>query len=190
MRAFRGSALALLLGAAPFGCLGGQTGQPTSAVGGDCGETVREVPPDRAVRGVIPLDAAQALEGSYTESFVWVDDTGAPLPDVPPDEISVTFTYDGGAARYDPCGRGGPDVEMVVDVALRDGGLSTSGTARVAFYPDPVGPSGDFAGFSLGTTELAISGVLTRTSAATSVSGKLLTADLPPPLREGRYPEP
>ena len=125
-------ALALLGCVLPFGCLGGQTGQPSSDTGsgGGCNSPTSEIPVDRTVRRVVPLDAALALQGSYTEPLVWSDTSGAALLAVEPDELTLTFTYEDGLAFYNPCGLGGPEIDVAIDVVTRDSGIVDSGVAR------------------------------------------------------------
>jgi hypothetical protein len=177
---------ALVLSLAAFGCLGGQTGQPTVDTG--CMAPVVNVPVDEAIRGIVPLDAARALEGSYTQPFVWVDGFDVLLPGVTSDQMGLTFTYDGGAARYDPCEHGGPDIQMTLDVSLRDAGLVETGTALVSFYPGPPRRDGVFGKFSLGTATSLVTGNLTRADTGTLVSGSLSTSALSVPLRQGHFP--
>jgi hypothetical protein len=185
-------AVALLL--LPFGCFGGQTGQPGSALGG-CETPTVEVPVDRPLRTVVPIDAARALEGTQTFALVWVDSLGVPLDSVPEDELTLTFTYDGGSARYVPCGHGGPDIEMTLDVSTRDSGLVESGTAWVSFYaprsgPEPYGPSGEIGSFSFSGSVARVSGQLLPADRGTVRSGRVNTLALPAPFRSGRFPPP
>jgi hypothetical protein len=186
-----GGAVLLLL---PFGCLGGQTGQPTAANAG-CDTPTVSVPVDRPLRGVVPVDAARAMEGTQTLPFVWVDAYGEPLPGVPEDELTLTFTYEGGTARYNPCNHRGPDVEMTLDVSTRDSGLADSGTAWVSFYPpgtgpQPYGPSGESGSFSFSGSMVGVSGQLLPADGGTVRSGGLTTTVLPSPLGRGRFPPP
>jgi len=188
-------ALALMLAGAPFGCLGGQTGQPTADTGSGCNAPTVEVPVDRPVRTVVPIEAAQALEGTHTLPLVWVDEDGVPLPNVPEDELTLTFTYDGGIARYNPCGHGGPDIEMTLDVVTRDSGLADSGTAWVSFFPprsgpDPYGPSGESGRFSLTGASAVVVGTLLPNGGGAVGSGSIDGTTLDPPFDRGLFPGP
>lgn len=188
--ALLGGAVLVLL---PFGCGGGQTGQPTSA--GACDTPTLDVPVDRPLRTVVPLDAARALEGTQTLPLIWVDEVGAPLVGVPEDELTLTFTYDGGAAHYNPCHHDGPDVEMTLDVTTRDSGLVDTGTVWVSFFaprtgPQPYGPSGESGSFSFFGTVASVSGRLLPGDGGAIRSGVLTTAALPSPLGRGRFQTP
>jgi hypothetical protein len=185
VRLLRALAFALL----PFGCLGGQTGQPSST-GGGCDEPTVEIPVDRPHRGVVPIDAGQALEGTHTLAITWIDDQGVPLPEVPTDEITLTFTYDGGTARYAPCDHGGPNVEMTLVVTTRDSGLVDDGTAWVSFFPprsgpEPYGSTGESGSFVFSGTYLSVSGRLIPDDGGTVRSGRITTTALAPPLGLG-----
>jgi hypothetical protein len=183
----RAFALALALASSTFSCLGGQTGQPM-VDGGGCPAPTVNVPVNEPIRGVVPADAAQALEGSYTQPLVWVDDFGERLPDLAADQMVLTFTYEGGIARYNPCAHGGPDIQMTLDLSLRDSGLVETATAWVSFYPEPPGADGVFGEFSFSTPTTWMIGSLTRTNVGTAVSGTLMTSALPSPLSNGRFP--
>jgi hypothetical protein len=184
--------LALALAVLPFGCLGGQTGQPMSDTGGGCTQPTVEIPVDRPIRRVIPIDAARALEGAYTEPLVWVDALHVPLAAVEQDEITVTFTYDGGRAFYNPCGYGGPEIDLTLDLVTRDSGIVDTGVARVVFYPpgtgpEPFGPSGEFGNFRFVGASASLGGSLRVNGGVTTVSGFLSTPSLPP-FRYAKFP--
>jgi hypothetical protein len=190
VRLVRALALALL----PFGCLGGQTGQPSSTSGG-CDEPTVEIPVDRLHRGVVPIDAAQALEGTHTLAITWIDDEGAPLPEVATDEITLTFTYDGGTVRYAPCDHGGPNVEMTLVATTRDSGLADDGTAWVSFFPpgsgpEPYGSTGESGSFVFSGTHLSVGGRLIPADGGTVRSGWITTTALAPPLGRGKLAPP
>jgi hypothetical protein len=185
---------AVTLALLPFGCGGGQTGQPTAAMGG-CDTPTVEVPVDRPLRTVVPIDAARALEGTQRLPLVWIDMFGNALASVPEDEVTLTFTYDGGGARYNPCNHDGPDIEMTLDVSTRDSGLVDSGTAWVSFFaprtgPEPYGPSGEFASFSFSGAVVSVSGRVLPADGGTVRSGTLKTTALPAPLGSARFPPP
>lgn len=187
-------ALALVLGTSLFGCLGGQTGQPTASTdGGGCTAPTVNVPVDRPLRRVVPIDAAEALEGSYVLPLVWVDDAGTPLTGMPEDEVTLTFTYEGGLAFYNPCASGGPGIEMALDVVTRDHGALMGGVAQVSFFPpatgpEPYGPSGTFGSFVLNGEAGSVAGSMKQTDTGTRLSGTLHSTLLPVPLEDARFP--
>jgi hypothetical protein len=189
-------ALGFSLACIPFGCLGGQTGQPSRIDGGSCPYPSVEIPVDEPLRGVVPIEAAQGLEGSHTLPLQWTNAQGAPLAGVATDEITLTFTYDGGQARYNPCSHGGPDIELTLDVITRDSGLAESSTAWVSFYPprpgpEPYGPSGESGSFAFESATMRGSGTLLPLDGATVVGFVMIgTSTLPAPLRFGQSPAP
>jgi len=124
---FRAWLLAPTLGAG-FGCGGGQTGQPTSIE--VCEAPYEPIALDEPVRGVVPIDAAQAVAGTYVSPFTWSD---ADDPNPVEDEITITLAYTNGPARYSGCGW--PEVEMEFEVSLRDSDVHESGKAWGSFMP-------------------------------------------------------
>jgi hypothetical protein len=150
---------------------------------------------DEPLRGVVPIEAAQGLEGSYTLPLHWVDGEGVPLQGVAEDAITLTFTYDGGQARHNPCSHPGPDIEMTLDVKTRDTGLFETATAWVSFFPprpgpEPFGPSGESGSFSFSNATMHGSGTLLPIDGATVGSVMITTSALPAPLGSGRAPTP
>jgi hypothetical protein len=190
--------LGLTLAVFPFGCLGGQTGQPTvdTGSGGTCNAPTVDVPVDRPIRRVVPLDAALSLEGSIVEPLFWFDALGEPLPPgVLDDEITLTFTYDGGPAAYDPCASGGPKIEMVLDVTTRDTSRLGGGTVWVSFFPpkagpEPFAPDGTFASFGSLAGTLPISGRLIQTASGTRAHGIVIPETPPVPGAHGEFGPP
>jgi hypothetical protein len=184
--------VALGLALAAFGCLGGQTGQPASfdGSGGTCGVPI-DIPVTEPIRRVVPVDAAAALEGSYVEPLSWFDGSAEAQAE---DELTLTFTYDGGPAAYDRCGSGGPQIEMQLDVTTAVAGLMDAGPVWVSFFPprpgtEPFGPSGAFGSFQRTTGLYSISGTLLQTASGTRVRGRFAPVE-PSPLSYGDFGPP
>jgi hypothetical protein len=190
-------ALGLTLAVLPFGCFGGQTGQPTagSGSGGTCSDPTVDVPVDQPVRGVVPLDAALALEGSLVEPLLWFDALGGPIPGSHEDELTLTFTYDGGPAAYDPCASTGPKIQMLLEVRTRDTGIVDGGPAWVSFVPpgagpEPFGPSGVFGSFVATSDTLQISGAIIQDASGKRTRGRLQSTLWPVPSGYGQFGPP
>lgn len=159
-----------------------------SGTGGECEDPTREVPLDQPIRGVVPLDAVSALEGSYTQPLVWVDASDVPLPGVPEDEVTLTFTYDGAVALFSPCTGDGPQIDLYLDVTTRDHGPLGGGLAQVRFHGRPLGADGALGNFFAGNGEPTVSGWMNETAVGITVSGTLRTSSLPAPLGYARFP--
>jgi len=118
-------------------CTGGQTGQDDTG-GSPCPHQPESIPPETDVRGVIPLEAALAVEGTYVSPLVWSDGDET-TTDPADDEVTVGLAYEDGPARLDACGR--PQIEMSVQISTRDSGIEEHETVWMDTYPlvpDPI----------------------------------------------------
>jgi len=97
------------------------------------------IEPDVEDNGVVPLEVALAVEGTYVSRLVVTDGDDDPANDAPDDEITVRLSYEGGPARHDPCGH--PQIEMAVEVKTRDGGIDERATSWMPTYPLVPDPS-------------------------------------------------
>jgi len=114
----------LLLAALAAGCLGGQTGQPSSAT---CEQT--EVSPSASWSNTTVELAAQAFEGTYSAGLRWqVEPRGSntQTPVELEDSLQLTITYGGTQAKTNICGN---QLSVPVSVMLT---TSASGVADTA----------------------------------------------------------
>jgi len=118
-------------------CTGGQTGQADDTGGpeaGPCLQAPEAIAPEAYVAGVVPLEVALAVEGTYVSPIAW--STGGS----PNDEATVRLAYEGGPARFDHCGFSA-QIEMAVELSTRTSGIEERATGWMATYPIVSDPS-------------------------------------------------
>jgi hypothetical protein len=98
---------------AVFGCLGGQTGQPTV---GTCDSRTLDL--DEPVRGVTPSEFMAAFEGVHVVPLSWNVSGGAGIED----QLTLELRRRDGATPFLNCGNG---LEVTMDLSLttRDYGV-------------------------------------------------------------------
>lgn len=169
--------LALVLGALlsclVVGCLGGQTGQPTS--GSDSCDHVRSIASDDAWEGTTPARIGRIFEGTHEASLEWLDESsGKAEPVEHEDRVFITIEYEGAAAELFGCQLDVP-VTIAVETASSDILERGAGRLWLATSAEPL-----TAGFALATDGIALEGELKESNGDIALSGNLMpTSDAP-----------
>lgn len=156
-------------------CLGGQTGQPSSA---DCDSSTAS--PDQAVDGVSPNAFVATFEGTHEATLRWATSTGAA-----DDELTlVVLRQTSPSAATDGCGQLG----VTVDVALatREHGLLESRAVTLH------GSQGQLerAWLYVQGERVTLSATLTAVGGEVRISGTIRSSDPTLPSGEGAFPAP
>jgi len=159
-------AIGLLSAALATACLGGQTGQPTSASCGGEQLSSSSVWHDTTVGA-----AAAVFAGTYEAPVLW-----QPAVVDSQDRLQLTIFYDGGSVRRG-CD-GSLTVPVTVTLATSESGIAESGAATLEI----AGPSGALVGkLSYLGERVALDATLTEVTAGVTLAGELesLDAELP-----------
>ncbi|HKY38712.1 MAG TPA: hypothetical protein VJN18_22370 [Polyangiaceae bacterium] len=160
---FRG-AIGVLSAALAAACLGGQTGQPSSA---SCGSA--ELSSPAAWADTTVGAAAEAFAGAYEAPLLWRDEprtASAPTPIDLQDRLQLTIAYDGARATRDCEGR--LHVPVTVTVTTSESGIAESGGATL----DLSRSMGVLAGhLSYDSDRVALDAALAEVAAGVSIAG-------------------
>jgi hypothetical protein len=161
-QAFRG-AVGVLLAALLAGCLGGQTGQPSSL---QCGSQLSS---SSEWSGTTVGVAAAAFTGTYQAPLQWQQESRFASTHTPvdvQDSVELTIAYENASANPD-CG-GGLRVPVVVTLTTSASGIAESGDAVLAIPPSRGALTGSL---SYGSQRLGLDATLSEVSAGVSLTG-------------------
>lgn len=149
------------------GCLGGQTGQPSSA---QCPTPETFIPADEAVEGVSPAQFAQAFVGQHSAPLRWSTSAGVAddAASLSGDEITISISYDGANARQAPCSTL-ISVPVHVTVTTRGGSVSEEGDVDLTGVVGSVAS----ASFSLSAQNFIVAASLSHVPATAELTGTL-----------------